>query len=387
MTLPFQVMVYGTPYTSVFVGSNGMLNFGADNPNIYTANCLPVLSNPPAFSGTLFAYYDDLRTDVLPATHGVYSTVIGVAPNRQFVLKWQATYFDKSITQDANFEVVMSENSSVLTVIYGSTATMVVPTACPIQFADVLPDNVFYPFIRCLACRKIANGYPCGGPGEPCNANGDGYFRPGNDVLRGQIAKMVAIAAGFGEDPGPQIFTDVPVSNPFFPYINRLTNRGLMSGYPCGGFGDPCDPQNRPYFHPFANATRGQVSKIVANAAGLNDPIPAGTQTYTDVLPSNPFYVYIERLTALGVMGGYLCGGPGEPCDSQNRPYFRPFVNITRAQTAKIVANTFFPNCQTPSEVGEEEEEIPSGGPLLGKEREGGPASLSLLAWASSTTS
>ena len=91
------------------------------------------------------------------------------------------------------------------------TSTEVVPTACPIQFADVLPTDTFYPFIRCLACRKVANGYPCGGPGEPCNANNDGYFRPGADITRGQIAKMVSIAAGFGEDPGPQIYTDVPL--------------------------------------------------------------------------------------------------------------------------------------------------------------------------------
>ena len=215
--------------------------------------------------------------------------------------------------------------STSTTTVPPATATVPVPTACPIQYADVLPGSEFYPYVRCLACRKVANGYPCGGPGEPCNANNDGYFRPFNNVTRGQIAKMVAISAGFGEDPGPQIFTDVPSTNAFYPYINRLTNRGHMGGYACGTIpSEPCDAQNRPYFRPFNQATRGQVSKIVANAAGLNDPIPAGTQTYTDVPPSQTFYVYIERLTALGVMGGYPCGGPGEPCDAQNRPYFRP---------------------------------------------------------------
>jgi hypothetical protein len=47
-------------------------------------------------------------------------------------------------------------------------------------------------------------------------------------------------------------------------------------------------------------------------------------------------------------MSGYPCGGPGEPCDGENRNYFRPNNPLTRGQTAKIVANTFFPNCQTP---------------------------------------
>ena len=206
----------------------------------------------------------------------------------------------------------------------------------------------FYPFIRCLSCRKAANGYACGGPGEPCNANNDGYFRPFASITRGQISKIVSISAGFGEDPGAQIYTDVPPGHTFYDFINRLTRRGHMSGYPCGGPFEPCDSANRPYFRPGANATRGQLSKIVSNAAGIVTPVPPGTQTYTDVPPSNPFYVWIERLTALGVMGGVPCGGPGEPCDAQNRPYFRPFALVTRAQASKIIANTFFPGCVTP---------------------------------------
>jgi hypothetical protein len=53
-------------------------------------------------------------------------------------------------------------------------------------------------------------------------------------------------------------------------------------------------------------------------------------------------------------MSGYPCGGTNpqtgqaEPCDSANRPYFRPGNLATRAQASKRVANTFFPNCVTP---------------------------------------
>ena len=43
-------------------------------------------------------------------------------------------------------------------------------------------------------------------------------------------------------------------------------------------------------------------------------------------------------------------GNPPEPCvHPQDRPYFRPNNNATRGQTSKIVANTFFPACVTPS--------------------------------------
>src|SRR5213076_664155 len=125
VNLPFPVTIYGTPYTTTSAGSNGFVEFVGTNPNIYTANCLPVRTGASSFFlSTLFAYYDDLRTDQpLTETLGIYSETIGTAPNRQFILEWHASYFDTSINQTANFEVVMHENSPVLSVIYGSTAT------------------------------------------------------------------------------------------------------------------------------------------------------------------------------------------------------------------------------------------------------------------------
>jgi hypothetical protein len=210
-------------------------------------------------------------------------------------------------------------------------------TPCTVSFTDVDDSNVFYPFIRCLACRGIIGGYD------------DGTFRPFNDITRGQIAKIVSNAAGFEEDPGPQIYEDVPEGSPFYQWINRLSMRGHIGGYPCGlTEGEPCiEPDNLPYFRPSNSATRGQLAKIVSNAAGLGGT-PSGV-FYTDVQEDHTFYLWIMRLTELEVMSGYDCGGEGEPCDEQQRPYFRPFNNVTRGQASKIVANTFFPACQTPS--------------------------------------
>ena len=93
------------------------------------------------------------------------------------------------------------------------------------------------------------------------------YFLPGANATRGQISKMVAVAAGYNlNPPGNQIFEDVPQNSTFYLFIQALANHGVMSGYPCGGSGEPCvPPANRPYFRPGNNATRGQVSKIVAN--------------------------------------------------------------------------------------------------------------------------
>jgi hypothetical protein len=58
----------------------------------------------------------------------------------------------------------------------------------------------------------------------------------------------------------------VPPTNTFYLWIERLSSRGIMSGYPCGTLpNEPCGSTNKPYFRPNNNATRGQTSKIVAN--------------------------------------------------------------------------------------------------------------------------
>ncbi len=224
-----------------------------------------------------------------------------------------------------------------------------IPTACTLTFADIPSGSTFYPYVRCLACRGILTGYACGGEGEPCDPDSTPYFRPSANVTRGQIAKIVSNSAGFQEDPGPQVYEDVSSTNTFYSWINRLSNRGYMGGYPCGALSEePCvAPNNMPYFRVFNNATRGQISKIVSNAAGYTGTLTG--QTFEDLPLSNPFYLWVENLAQNGVMSGYECGGEGEPCVPPiSRPYFRSGNNTTRGQIAKVVSNTFFPNCIFP---------------------------------------
>jgi hypothetical protein len=193
--------------------------------------------------------------------------------------------------------------------------------------------STFYSYIHCLACLGIINGFP------------DGTFKPNNNVTRGQLSKIVANAAGFFDPQPNQMFQDVALGSTFQVYIGRLALREYINGYPCGGTGEPCvPPANLPYFRTNNNATRGQISKIVSNAAAFSDP-PAGQQ-FQDVPVGSTFYTYTYRLVSRGVMSGYPCGGTAEPCvPPGNLPYFRPNNNATRGQTSKIVSNTFFPDC------------------------------------------
>jgi hypothetical protein len=128
----------------------------------------------------------------------------------------------------------------------------------------------------------------------------------------------------------------VPLGAPFFDVIETAAAANIIAGYTCGGPGEPCDTAGRPYFRPNSAVTRGQLSKIAALAAGwaAQNP-PQGT--FADVAPGSAFYGFVETAVCHGVISGYTCGGAGEPCDAQNRPYFRQGANATRGQIAKIV--------------------------------------------------
>jgi hypothetical protein len=211
-----------------------------------------------------------------------------------------------------------------------------VPPPCPGErFTDVCPPDYFYAPVLALANDGILSGY---NTSPPClNSLWIPCFNPYNSSTRGQISKVVSLAAGFNEPVSGQIFEDVPPGSTFYSYTQRMASRGIINGYPCGGPGEPCvPPGNRPYFRTNNNVTRGQLSKMTSLAFGWNEPITG--QQFQDVVPGSTFYDYIGRLYMKGIINGYQCGGVGEPCVLPgNRPYFRPNNNVVRGQTAKIV--------------------------------------------------
>jgi hypothetical protein len=124
-------------------------------------------------------------------------------------------------------------------------------------------------------------------------------------------------------------FTDVAPDNPFYTYIRCLTCRGIVSGYSAS---PPCTT-GTPCYLPGGFLTRGQIAKFISNAADFTDPIPSTQQSFTDVPYGSPYWLYIERVVAHAIVGGYNAGCPaGNPC-------FLPYNNVTRGQTAKFVSN------------------------------------------------
>ena len=107
-------------------------------------------------------------------------------------------------------------------------------------FTDVSAGHPFYGYIETAFQRGIVSGYD------------DGTFRPGNDVTRGQVSKIVVGAEGWPIDTsgGPH-FSDVSEGSTFYEYIETAYNHQIVSGYSDGTY------------RPGNEATRGQLSKIV----------------------------------------------------------------------------------------------------------------------------
>jgi hypothetical protein len=189
-----------------------------------------------------------------------------------------------------------------------NTVVTVPPAAPPINFTvteimfrDVMTNSTYFEPIGFMVYNGYASGYA------------DGTFRPNNPATRGQITKMVVLGSHWTIlDPQTPTFSDVPRGSTFYTYIETAVAHGIINGYADGTF------------RPNANATRGQLTKIIVLARGwtLTDP---QNPTFSDVPRGSTFYGYIETAVQHAIISGYSDGT------------FRPVNNATRGQISKIL--------------------------------------------------
>ncbi len=112
------------------------------------------------------------------------------------------------------------------------------------HFTDMPPGSTFYSFIETAYHRNIISGY------------NDRTFRPGDNVTRAQLSKIVVLAMGWQPDASTtQHFRDVPVTAPLYGFVETAYKHQIISGYNCGA---GCLE-----FRPGNDASRGQIVKIV----------------------------------------------------------------------------------------------------------------------------
>ncbi len=178
------------------------------------------------------------------------------------------------------------------------------------SFADVPASHSFYAFIEAV----LHNGITAG-----CTPT---TYCPGNGVTRAQMAVFLLKAkyGAFYVPPAPiqQVFADVPLSNPFAPWITQLAAEGITAG--CGN-GNYCPNQT---------VNRAQMAVFLLKTAQVGPPPCTGV--FGDVPCPGGFAVdYIETLYTMGVTGG---------CNTAPLLYCPTNPN-TRGQMAVFLTRTF----------------------------------------------
>ena len=115
LALPFPVSIYGVNHSSVWVSSNGNLQFGSQASAGYANGCLPTSS---LASPTLAPYWDDLVLRPNPGSpDGVFTVTTGSAPNRKFAISWRGVDYATQ-SSAVRFEVVFSEGKPFFDFVY-----------------------------------------------------------------------------------------------------------------------------------------------------------------------------------------------------------------------------------------------------------------------------
>jgi len=179
------------------------------------------------------------------------------------------------------------------------------------SFPDVGATSLFYPFVENIFHNGVAGG--CSTPPNYC---------PADVTLRKQMAVFVLKAkegASYFPPPAAGVFTDVPASDPFAPWIEELFNRGVVTGCGAGPAYCPNNPVLRQQMAIFLLKTK----------LGSAYAPPAAVGLFGDVPVSSPFAPWIEDLFNRGIGAG--CGGGN----------FCPTNSTTRGQMAPFLVKTF----------------------------------------------
>ena len=191
----------------------------------------------------------------------------------------------------------------------GTTGTL--PKAWVADFLDVPGVQQFHAYVTTLVSNAITAGV------------GGGLYGVDQPTLRQQMAVFLMKAKhGLCYTPPPctvAVFTDVPCSSGFAPWINELVAENITTG--CGtGIYCPTDPVKR----------QQMAVLLLKTLAGTGYAPPACvTPTFTDVPCASPFAPWIYDLVARNITGG--CGG-GNYC---------PADPATRGQMAVFMVKTF----------------------------------------------
>lgn len=175
---------------------------------------------------------------------------------------------------------------------------LVVSTASAASFTDVKEGTYYYSAVEELATAGVIS-------------KASTLYNPQANMERGLAAGYVVLAVPFTlENPTVASFPDVPLTHPYFRYVETAKTHSIISGYTNGNFG------------PNDTLTREQYAKMTVEAFGIPTYVPE-TPTFSDVRPGMPLYEYVETAYHYQVLNGY-------------NGKFNPTAAINRADAAVI---------------------------------------------------
>ena len=172
-------------------------------------------------------------------------------------------------------------------------------------FADIPTSHEAFKEINYLVNQGVIRGY---------TENGKQLFKPGDNVRRWQVAKMVINAAGIQvSKPSKSSFTDVKAGTEESMYVEAAVQLGII------------EPTSKTTFSPHTPITRDEMAKALAIAFKLPVSNYANLEVpFTDISKSNAYYKYISAIYYNGITKG--SDGKYLPNNNVKRSQFALFV-------------------------------------------------------------
>jgi hypothetical protein len=234
-------------------------------------------------------------------------------------------------TTGADLTGTLSVNSQPVSITQRETANI---------FSDVPPSNGFFDFINTMYERGITSGCATSPP----------QYCPNAPTTRDEMAVFIIVAIEGGSTfsyTTTPYFTDVPATDPFFKFVQKMKDLGITSGCSATMY-CPSDP-----------VTRGEMAVfiILGRYGAIDFSALSGysaAQIFSDVPPSSPFFPFIQEMAEAGITAG--CGsGMYCPNTSLTRGQMAVFIvtgllNQLLGPTKPIIA-TAVPNSATPGQA------------------------------------
>ncbi len=170
LNLPFSFGFFSGVYNSVWVCSNGFIQFGGANNATFTNAPIPTAGIPNNF---IAPFWDDLNTGT--GAGDIFFRVDGTAGSRRVIISWENVN-QFTLSDDNNFQVVLNEATQDFEFRYGAISPEATAgdytvgyenaagsAGASVNGADLGSGNVAYTVATSSPCPQTANGACCQG--------------------------------------------------------------------------------------------------------------------------------------------------------------------------------------------------------------------------------